>query len=218
MYVGPLTLERFEEYFNQERLGELYLPNGECLIEPAERKVPTRYGPFGVLLADVYKSITGWDETGETKLSLNNILGVIAFGDSVRIPNAKKRKKYYVVGPEIHTDKPETIYPTHLDLLLVAKEGIKYSPEDIEPERYEENPAEIELGGIRTHITTYQELEHSCFREGIEEYGNPAMNGVVIFSGEKDLDHLLFKDEVNQLTIGWRENSGDRILDGQIDF
>ena len=219
MHEGPLTLGRLEYYFEQERLGHLSFPNGECLDEPAERKIPAKYAPFRALLLDIYRSITGWNETGNTELPLDQILGVIAFGDSIRIPGLKIRKKYFnLFGPEIKTNKPQKIYPTHADILIVTKDEVDYAPQIIEPEIYPRNKAEIELGGVRTHLATYEELQSLCFSEEIENYGNPAIDGVVILSGEeKNLEGQLLNDNAVPHTITWQEES-DRFLDGYIDF
>ncbi len=218
MYHGPLKLERLEHYFEQRRLGIMRFPNGECLDEPAVRKVPAKYGPFRTLLLDVYKSITGWNETGEKVLPLSEVLGVIAFGDSIRIPDPQIRRKYLnLFGPEIVTNRPKKIHTTHSDLLIVTEDKVDYKPKEIKPERYVRNSADIELGGIRTHLATREELRALHFSKKIEKLGNPGTDGIVIFQGNENLEDFLLNDEAMPHSVTWIEGE-DGFLDGYVDF
>ena len=217
MYNGPLSLERFEKYFDERRLGEFYFPNGECLVEPAERKSPARYGDFSISLIDLYKSITGWDETGKKQLELDQIAGVLAFGDSVRYPLTETRKKYYFWGPEIFTKKPEVIRPTHADILILTHQNLECESPIINPITYPMNGSEILLGGIRTHIASKERLQYTDFNSSVLNCGDPTDGVIIIGDNTERLEALLIDPDLMPHTISWKEDYGGE-LDGGVDF
>jgi hypothetical protein len=103
MIETNLSMKDFTRYFEQKRLGKLSFPNGRCYVSTERADTTTN---LFVKLHEVYKLITGW-KINRTLVPLNDIVAVIAFGSTVRFPNAGfsehiwKRRKYFLFGPEI---------------------------------------------------------------------------------------------------------------------
>jgi hypothetical protein len=214
MYDTPLSLDRFEEYFKLGRLGYFYFPNGKCLDEPAERKDPEKYIEFNICLHDLYKSITGWNENGEKQLPLDKIMGVVAFGDAVRLPAPRTRKKWVLFGEKIQTKNLENIQPTHADILVITDGGFEYSPEIIDPSECPIAMREISLGGIRTHLSSYEDFKSIHFNDTIHEKGNPMEGAIILGNDSENLERLLIDECFRPHIISWDEISGGELYGG----
>ena len=217
MYESALSLGRFEKYFKERRLGEFYFPNGECLIGPAEGKISERHGPFHIEMDDLYRTITGWDENGNKELPLEDILGVMIFGDAVRYPGYRSRKKYWLFGEKINTEKQEKIQPSYADILIIAKKTEDYSPKILEPEIYSRDGIQITAGGIRPHIIDYTNYFHRFFKNSISECGN-LDDGIMILECNNELirDQSISNEFIPH-TIAWKEDKNTKLYAG-IDF
>ena len=119
MIEKNLSMQDFTNYFEYNRLGKLYFPNGYCFD-------PLRI-PFSINLRDLYKLVTGWT-IDKTSIPLDNIVGIIAFGSAVRFPGyedvSTTRKKYLLFGPEVTKTKQIPIQPNDADFLVITGENI----------------------------------------------------------------------------------------------
>ena len=129
MFVeSDLSIQDFSEYFEQDKLGELYFPNGECDIQPLTRMVSRRDKvPFFVKLAELYKLVTDW-RINHTEVPLDDILGIVAFGSAVKYPGTQtiesKSRKYLFLGPEITRKRVVPIQPNDADFLVLTEHDL----------------------------------------------------------------------------------------------
>lgn len=116
-----LSLQEFKKYFKSNKLGKLDFPNGECVNE---------YGneiPFHIDLRNLYRLVTGW-KINSTEVPLKDIIGIIAFGSAVKYPGyekaSRKRKKYFLFGPEVTKTKQFPIQPDDADFFVITGKNI----------------------------------------------------------------------------------------------
>lgn len=108
---AKLSMEDFTRFFEKNRLGKLYFPNGGVDVH----------------LHDLYRLVTGWRINGSTIL-LENIVAIIAFGSAVRVPTQIRmhRKKFFFFGPKVTRFRTENIIPKDVDFLVITSENISY--------------------------------------------------------------------------------------------
>ncbi len=123
MTEANLSMQVFTKYFDENRLGKLYFPNGQCFTPSGEIFEDGTITPFHIDLRDLYKLVTGWRING-AEVPLGDIVGVIAFGSAVRHPGYKEvsttRKKYVLFGPEVARTKQVPIQPSDSDFLVIT--------------------------------------------------------------------------------------------------
>ena len=85
MIGTSLSLEDFARYFENNRLGRLYFPNGKCFTPNGEWFEDGKITQFHINLRDLYNLIIGW-KINNAGISLDDVVGVIAFGSAVRHP------------------------------------------------------------------------------------------------------------------------------------
>ena len=107
-----LSMKEFTKYFEQNRLGKFYFPNGEL------------YGKkLWINLRDLYKLVTCW-RIKDTEIPLDDIVAIISFGSAVRYPDLEefihKKKKYLLFGPEIPLKKQRRIFPEDVDFYVLT--------------------------------------------------------------------------------------------------
>ena len=202
MINHPLKLDIFEEYFTKSKLGEFYFPNGRCveiMRDPIKGIPQTKHLPFQVLLQDLYGAITGW-ELDSIEVPISEIAGVIAYGDAVKFPGTKEgtRKKYYMFGQRILSEKQVPLLPREVDLLVLTKEKLPVRDRYIEPmapgkkeEAYTEE-GDVFTGGIRTTTRPLGEITRNSLeaKEGILilSDGNPKLEEMFGFPRELHQD------------------------------
>jgi len=107
-----LSISNFKEYFENNKLGHLYTPNGyhdpECAYE---RESPGLYSS----LSNIYQACTGY-QINTQSIPIEEIHSIIVFGSSVRQPN-------YEIGGRNWWNKIRKRYykPHDLDILVVTK-------------------------------------------------------------------------------------------------
>jgi len=127
MIGTSLSLEDFARYFENNRLGRLYFPNGKCFTPNGEWFEDGKITQFHINLRDLYNLIIGW-KINNAGISLDDVVGVIAFGSSVRHPGyrvtSKTGKKYLFFGPEITGKINVPIQPNDADFLVITGQDI----------------------------------------------------------------------------------------------
>ena len=116
----------FRTYFEKDRLGKLYLPNG--IRYAPEKDWPITEGAV-VSLKKLYKLMIGWKVQNETEVPVDDIVAIIAFGSAVRYPGydivtEKSRKYLGLFGPKIEREKKKKIYPNDIDFFVLTGKDI----------------------------------------------------------------------------------------------
>jgi hypothetical protein len=116
-----LTINDFSKYFERDKLGKLYFPNGHC-FDNGEKV------PFHIELSNLYKLTTGW-KINKLEVPLDSIVGIISFGSAVKYPGStieiKKGKKFGFFGPEIVKKCIYTpIQPNDADFLIITDKNL----------------------------------------------------------------------------------------------
>ena len=106
MIETDLSMKDFTRYFEKNRLGMLWFPNGNCFTPNGSCFEHGKVTPFHIDLKTLYKLAIGW-EINSTKVPLDDVVGVIAFGSAVKHPGYQKvpetKRKYLIFGPRIPT-------------------------------------------------------------------------------------------------------------------
>ena len=130
----------FNKYRESGALGRLSFPNGNSRFGG---------GSFSISLADLYRLVFA-ESDGNPAVTPDEIIGIVAFGDSVEYPGftetIKSAKKYRFFGPETRTVERVGIQPERADFVVI-QEGRKMQDGRIVPdESYEKKP---DSGAIR---------------------------------------------------------------------
>lgn len=122
-----LSMKDFTRYFEQQRLGKLYFPNGKCIIPHGNAFEHAEFPNFFVHLDDLYKMVSGW-KVNHTLVPLDDIVAVIAFGSAVRHPGVQEvprtRRKYLLFGEKVTKVKQVPIQPNDADFLVITGENL----------------------------------------------------------------------------------------------
>ena len=123
-----LSMGDFTRYFEGNRLGRLFFPNGKCFTPNGQWFENGEITPFHIDLKDLYKLlVTGWKING-TEVPLDDLVGVIAFGSAVKYPGyeeiIKTRKKYWFFGPKIKKPEQIPIQPEDADFLVITGQDL----------------------------------------------------------------------------------------------
>jgi hypothetical protein len=124
-----LSMKDFTRYFEANRAGRLYFPNGECLTPHGEAFENAERTPFHVNLRDLYKLVTGW-KINHTEVPLDDILAVIAFGSAVKHPGYEEvpvlRRRYVLFGSKEDTGRKKQIpiQPNDADFLVITGQDL----------------------------------------------------------------------------------------------
>jgi hypothetical protein len=120
-----LSMNDFTKYFEANKLGKLYFPNGECFTSNGNGFENGEITKFHVDLSDLYKLVTGW-KINKTEVPLDDILGVIAFGSAVKHPGYEEvpilKRKYFLFGPKEDTGRKKKVLiePDDADFLVIT--------------------------------------------------------------------------------------------------
>lgn len=116
----------FRTYFEKDRLGKLYLPNG--IRYAPEKDWPITDGAV-INLKKLYKLMIGWKVQNETEVPVDDIVAIIAFGSAIRYPGydiftESSRKYLGLFGPKIEKEKKRKIYPNDVDFFVLTGKNI----------------------------------------------------------------------------------------------
>jgi len=192
MIETNLSMQDFTKYFENNRLGRLYFPNGKCYNHGGRAVQQKGHIPFNIELRDLYKMVTGW-KINDTEVPLDDIIGVIAFGSAVKHPGydkvSKIRKKYIIAGPEVTKTKQVPIHPRDADFLVVTGENLIRQKilEPLSIEIYDHGTV-IKEGGIHlvnrgigqvvSGVQANDTVSASAMREGVPIFYNGRMSDV----------------------------------------
>ena len=124
-----LSMKDFTKYFEANRVGRLYFPNGKCFTPNGQAFENGEITPFHVNLRDLYKLVTGW-KVNQTEVPLDDILTVIAFGSAVKHPSSEEvsvmKKRYTLFGPREDTGRKKQvpIQPNDADFLVITGQDL----------------------------------------------------------------------------------------------
>jgi hypothetical protein len=125
-----LSMIDFARYFEQKRLGRLYVTNGR-VYDPQKDSIMR----MSIDLTDLYKLVLG-GMASQTPLSLDDIVAVIAFGPAVQYPDWKKvpytSRQYWLVGKYVTRSRYEYIRSDQVDFLVITKPDL-VRDESLEP-------------------------------------------------------------------------------------
>lgn len=123
MIETNLSIYDCEKWFDRNRLGRLYLPNGKGKNNPSEFKT----SGVSIDLRKLFEMVSGW-ENNQYKYQLEDIAGIIAHGSAIAYPNYYEnpiiRKKYYLFGSEITKIKRVPIEPKDVDFFVIYGKNI----------------------------------------------------------------------------------------------
>ncbi len=209
-----LRMDDFTKYFEKQRLGKLYFPNGEYLEDYRT------YSNFFVNLTDLYKLVSGW-KVNHTLVPIGDIIAVIAFGSAVRHPGVEKiphtRRKYFLFGPDITSVRERPIQPRDADFLIITGENLMREEilEPISRETYDAGTW-LKRGGIHivnrgvnqllNGVQGNDTISISALREGVPIFFNERFPDVVTRAG-------VIKTTPRKIL--WDENS-EGLLTGKI--
>ena len=116
-------MKDFTKYFEENRLGRLYFPNGYSSLSNEDFNGGRT--TLRIDLRDLYKGIVGW-KINHNEIPLDDIIAVISFGSAVKHPDAGTtsifRKKYFLFGPDIV--KREKINPRDTDFYILTDKNL----------------------------------------------------------------------------------------------
>ena len=122
-----LSMEDFTHYFEVNRLGRLYFPNGICVVPHDNWTENVEFSRFFVRLDNLYKMVSGW-KMNHTLFPLDDIVAVIAFGSAVRYPGVQEasraHRKYLLFGKKVMKVKRVPIQPNDADFLVITGENL----------------------------------------------------------------------------------------------
>lgn len=127
-FETTLSVRDFQKYFEDKKLGKLYLPNGISFDKQDYRwERPFKDG-IPINLKDLYKVMSGW-KIKNTQVPLEDIIAIIAFGSAVRYPGydivtESSRKYFGLFGPKIEKEKKKKIYPNDADFFVLTGSNI----------------------------------------------------------------------------------------------
>ncbi len=119
MIERKLSVQDFKDYFEKNRLGRLYLPNGN-------------WGKgMSLELKELFKLMSGWKIKNESEVPFNDILAVIAYGSAIKYPGYEMvpitEPKYLgLFGPKIETGERTKRYisPRDVDFFVLTESDI----------------------------------------------------------------------------------------------
>ena len=218
MTEARLSMNDFTRYFEANRLGKLYFPNGVYV----EHMYRTWYSgsSFFIHLADLYKLVSGW-KINHTLVPLNDIIAIIAFGSAVRYPGIEKvshvRSKYFFFGPTVTITRERKIQPRDADFLVITEQNLMRE-EVLEPisEKTYDAGTWLKRGGIHlvnrgvnqllNGIQANDTISSSALREGVSVFLNEHWQNLLDRAG------IL---TTTPRKVFWDENS-DGLLTGNI--
>nr|MBA4405423.1 hypothetical protein [Nanoarchaeum sp.] len=222
MIRTDLSMEYFTKYFEKNKLGKLYLPNG--LVNTLDGNAGT--SQFFINLTDLYKLATGW-KINRTEVPLKDIFEIICFGDSVQHPGFREegfeRRKYFVAGPKVTRIRKEVIKPKYADFLVITESGKCYSEKSLDPTTvmvgmdYRDSVPVMTEGGINV---TYRGIGEISHKSTINDptIADMIKKGVPIFSNgilEEIVGRSIISKETPR-TIYWDETRNG-LLTGKIE-
>lgn len=215
-----LSMKDFTRYFEVQRLGKLYFPNGKCMIPHGCAVEDAEFPNFFVHLDDLYKMVSGW-RVNHTLVPLDDIVAVIAFGSAVRHPGvqevSRERRKYLLFGEKVTKVKHVPIQPNDADFLVITGENLMREEvlEPISIETYDcgtwirkggihlvNRGVRQLLNGVRANDT----VSESALREGVPVFFNVRFRSVSSQAGVAS---------TTPRKILWDEN-GEGFLTGRI--
>ena len=208
MIETDLSMKDFTEYFEQKRLGKLYFPNGRPVY------CDDVWQSFHVHLSDLYKLITGW-KINSTEMSPNDIFAVIASGSAIRFKEEiKKRKKYFLAGPEIVIRKQINFFPDDVNFYVLINKDLDKKASI--PPLYEHpasSPSYVTEVGINVFQLGINQLLNK-FKEEDKISIDVLKEGVPIFFNEK-LEDVIIKSEIKKETprkVYWDEDRNGYLI------
>jgi hypothetical protein len=121
--MNTVSISKITEHYQDKNLGKLYFPNGKCLVNK-------QYVDFNIDLIDLYELLTDWSINDDwsnvtSKVDIDDIIAVIAFGSAVKYPGytieETKEKKYLFFGPDVITKYRVNLEPKDADFLVITK-------------------------------------------------------------------------------------------------
>ncbi len=117
-----LSIKDFIEYFEKDKLGKLFLPNGNGWDVYGRHEKP-----ISIKLRNLFKVMSGW-KINSYEVPLEDIIGIIAYGSAVKYPGYKEipkvRRKYVLFGPVIKKMKKVSIKPNDVDFFVLTEKDI----------------------------------------------------------------------------------------------
>ena len=215
-----LSIKDFTHYFEQQRLGKLYFPNGKCIVPRGLAFENAEFPNFFIELGELYKLVCGW-RVNCTTVPIEDIVAVVAFGSAVRYPGVKdvitRRRKYLLFGQKIPVTKKVLIQPEDADFLVITGNDLIHEEvlKPISLETYDCGTW-IKRGGIhlvnrgvgqiQSGIRADDTVSISALREGVLIFFNSQFGDLVAQTG-------IISDTPREIL--WDENE-DGFLTGRI--
>jgi hypothetical protein len=194
---ASLSMNDFTKYFESDRLGRLYFPNGKCFTPHGTAFENGEITQFHIDLKDLYKLVTGW-KINDTGVPLDDIVGVVAFGSAVKYPGYEEvietKRKYKIFGQKLTKTKQVSIQPDDADFLVITEQDLLREKvlKPISLETYDcgtwirEGGIHLVNRGIEQVVNGVQAgdtISSSAMREGIPIFYNGRLEGVQARTG-----------------------------------
>jgi hypothetical protein len=213
MIETDLTINDFTKYFEQKKLGKLYLPNGKAFNTNMHD-----WTKFNINLGDLYKLMSGW-KINHTEVPLNDILAVISFGSAVKYPGYTEKpiEKGYFRKRTIM--KRAYINPADADFFVLTKNDITRD-EYIKPGT---TTLDYGSGGCITAITKgginlVNRGVNQLFK-GIENGDTISISaikeGILVFCNREELEKIINKTGIKKETprkLLWDETNHGNLI------
>ena len=214
-----LSLDDFRDYYESQKLGNLYLPNGS----------------YKVRLRDLYENIVSWKINDKT-LTIDDLTAIFAIGSAVHHPGyqvvSTSTKKYWFFGPIQKSIRKIHIRPNDVDFLILTRENM--TEEKVIPSLREERASDG-YGGGTTFVVVSNEMHLICrglnqmlagidYRDGtrlpIDSVSEHTLReGVLLFYNEAEWKHFIARASVKKETprrVIWDETLWGNNLVGHI--
>jgi len=211
-----LSIQDFQKYFRNHKLGKLFFPNGRCKVPIMQEDIlfgkytTLKEAPFYVPLSELYKAMVGW-KIKDTEIQLDEVVGIIAFGSAVRYPGYRieyTKKRKFLFGPRIYDPVRIPLNPKDADFLVITENNMTRETH-IDPLIYEGKYGnDIIEGGIHL-VNRGLEQVINGINEGDTVSRHALTEGIPLFYSEK-LTSLYDRLSMNRnpnLTLYWDEDA-----------